>query len=83
MAWFKEWQRGRELLCSMGVDTQAMQQKILEALVNPSLTAARTFPRPTARKERPKAACWKKYSRDLTKAARDGELDLRLAAHGN
>lgn len=47
------------LLRSMGVDTQEMQQKILEALAKSSPTAARTPPHPAAKTERPKAAFWK------------------------
>ena len=62
------------LLHSMGVDTQALQQKILENLANSQPDGENT---PSADGQSAVSGdnVLEKYSRDLTKAAQDGELD--------
>ena len=55
------------LLRSMGVDTQEMQQKILEALAKSQPDGGEDG--------KAEGSVLEKYSRDLTKAAQDGELD--------
>ncbi len=64
------------LLRSMGADTQEMQQKILENLANnqPEATDAPSAPS-NENAASTEGNVLDKYSRDLTKAAQDGELD--------
>ena len=63
------------LLRSMGVDTQAMQQKILEALVKSQPDGGEDVSAPDGEEGKAEGSVLEKYSRDLTKAAQDGELD--------
>ena len=63
------------LLRSMGVDTQAMQQKILEALVKSQPDGGEDVSAPEGEEGKAEGSVLEKYSRDLTKAAQDGELD--------
>ena len=63
------------LLRSMGVDTQAMQQKILEALVKSQPDGSEDVSAPEGEEGKAEGSVLEKYSRDLTKAAQDGELD--------
>ena len=63
------------LLRSMGVDTQAMQQKILEALVKSQPDGGEDVSPPEGEEGKAEGSVLEKYSRDLTKAAQDGELD--------
>ena len=63
------------LLRSMGVDTQAMQQKILEALVKSQPDGGEDVSAPDGEEGKAEGSVPEKYSRDLTKAAQDGELD--------
>ena len=63
------------LLRTMGADPQEMQQKILENLANNQPEGG---DQPAAPSENPSGGegnVLEKYSRDLTKAAQDGELD--------
>ena len=62
------------LLHSMGVDTQALQQKILENLAN-SQPDGEGAPSADGQRTPSGDNVLEKYSRDLTKAAQDGELD--------
>ena len=59
----------------MGVDTQAMQQKILEALVKSQPDGGEDVSAPDGEEGKAEGSVLEKYSRDLTKAAQDGELD--------
>ena len=59
----------------MGVDTQAMQQKILEALVKSQPDGGEDVSAPEGEEGKAEGSVLEKYSRDLTKAAQDGELD--------
>ena len=63
------------LLRSMGVDTQAMQQKILEALVKSQPDGGEDASASGGEDGKAEGSVLEKYSRDLTKAAQDGELD--------
>ena len=63
------------LLRSMGVDTQAMQQKILEALVKSQPDGGEDVSASGGEDGKAEGSVLEKYSRDLTKAAQDGELD--------
>ena len=63
------------LLRSMGVDTQAMQQKILEALAKSQPDGGEDVSAPEGEEGKAEGSVLEKYSRDLTKAAQDGELD--------
>ncbi len=63
------------LLRSMGVDTQAMQQKILETLVKSQPDGGEDVSAPEGEEGKAEGSVLEKYSRDLTKAAQDGELD--------
>ena len=63
------------LLRSMGVETQAMQQKILEALVKSQPDGGEDVSAPDGEEGKAEGSVLEKYSRDLTKAAQDGELD--------
>ena len=63
------------LLRSMDVDTQAMQQKILEALVKSQPDGGEDVSAPEGEEGKAEGSVLEKYSRDLTKAAQDGELD--------
>ena len=63
------------LLRSMGVDTQAMQQKILEALVKSQPDGGEDVSAPDGEEGKAEGSVLEKYSHDLTKAAQDGELD--------
>lgn len=63
------------LLRTMGADPQEMQQKILENLANNQPEAGEQ-PAPAAEPQNSSDSnVLEKYSRDLTKAAQDGELD--------
>ena len=63
------------LLRSMGVDTQEMQQKILEALAKSQPDGGEDTSAPGGEEGKAEGSVLEKYSRDLTKAAQDGELD--------
>ena len=64
------------LLRSMGVDTQEMQQKILEALAKSQPDGGEeSAAAPGGEEGSGQGNVLEKYSRDLTKAAQDGELD--------
>ena len=64
------------LLRSMGVDTQEMQQKILEALAKSQPDGGEEgASAPGEEHGSAEGNVLEKYSRDLTKAAQDGELD--------
>ena len=64
------------LLRSMGVDTQEMQQKILEALAKSQPDGGEEgTSAPGEEHGSAEGNVLEKYSRDLTKAAQDGELD--------
>ena len=63
------------LLRSMGVDTQAMQQKILEALAKSQPDGGEDASASGGEDGKAEGSVLEKYSRDLTKAAQDGELD--------
>ena len=64
------------LLRSMGVDTQEMQQKILEALAKSQPDGGEeSAAAPGGEEGGGQGNVLEKYSRDLTKAAQDGELD--------
>ena len=63
------------LLRSMGVDTQEMQQKILEALVKSQPDGGEDASASGGEDGKAEGGVLEKYSRDLTKAAQDGELD--------
>ena len=63
------------LLRSMGVDTQVMQQKILEALVKSQPDGGEDASASGGEDGKAEGSVLEKYSRDLTKAAQDGELD--------
>ena len=64
------------LLRSMGVDTQEMQQKILEALAKSQPDGGEeSAAAPGGGEGSGQGNVLEKYSRDLTKAAQDGELD--------
>ena len=63
------------LLRSMGVDTQEMQQKILEALVKSQPDGGEDASASGGEDGKAEGSVLEKYSRDLTKAAQDGELD--------
>ena len=63
------------LLRSMGVDTQEMQQKILEALAKSQPDGGEDVSAPDGEEGKAEGSVLEKYSRDLTKAAQDGELD--------
>ena len=63
------------LLRSMGVDTQEMQQKILEALAKSQPDGSEDVSAPDGEEGKAEGSVLEKYSRDLTKAAQDGELD--------
>ena len=63
------------LLRSMCVDTQAMQQKMLEALVKSQPDGGEDVSAPEGEEGKAEGSVLEKYSRDLTKAAQDGELD--------
>ena len=63
------------LLRSMGVDTQEMQQKILEALAKSQPEGGEDTSAPGGEEGKAEGSVLEKYSRDLTKAAQDGELD--------
>ena len=64
------------LLRSMGVDTQEMQQKILEALAKSQPDGGEeNAAAPGGEEGSGQGNVLEKYSRDLTKAAQDGELD--------
>ena len=63
------------LLRSMGVDTQATQQKMLEALVKSQPDGGEDVSAPEGEEGKAEGSVLEKYSRDLTKAAQDGELD--------
>ncbi len=64
------------LLRSMGVDTQDMQQKILEALAKSQPDGGEEgASAPGEEHGSAEGNVLEKYSRDLTKAAQDGELD--------
>ena len=76
LALLKEGEGGAvSLLRSMGVDTQAMQQKILEALVKSQPDGGEDVSAPEGEEGKAEGSVLEKYSRDLTKAAQDGELD--------
>ena len=63
------------LLRSMGVDTQEMQQKILEALAKSQPDGGEDASASGGEDGKAEGSVLEKYSRDLTKAAQDGELD--------
>ena len=63
------------LLRAMGVDTQAMQQKILDNLANGQPDGGEEASGPASEEGGSSGNVLEKYSRDLTKAAQDGELD--------
>ena len=63
------------LLRSMGVDTQVMQQKILEALAKSQPDGGEDASASGGEDGKAEGSVLEKYSRDLTKAAQDGELD--------
>ena len=63
------------LLRSMGVDIQALQQKILENVANSQPDGTEAPAAPGQETQAAAANILEKYSRDLTKAAQDGELD--------
>ena len=63
------------LLRSMGVDTQEMQQKILEALAKSQPDGGEEASASGGEDGKAEGSVLEKYSRDLTKAAQDGELD--------
>ena len=63
------------LLRSMGVDTQEMQQKILEALAKSQPDGGEDASASGGEDGKGEGSVLEKYSRDLTKAAQDGELD--------
>jgi len=63
------------LLRSMGVDIQALQQKILENVSNSQPDGTEAPAQPGQETQAAAANILEKYSRDLTKAAQDGELD--------
>ncbi len=64
------------LLREMGVDTNVLQQKITEGLSKGKPDGeASALPQSKAEKASPSTTVLDKYSRDLTKAAQDGELD--------
>ena len=63
------------LLRSMGVDTQEMQQKILEALAKSQPDGGEEGASAPGEEGKAEGSVLEKYSRDLTKAAQDGELD--------
>ena len=59
----------------MGVDTQEMQQKILEALAKSQPDGGEDASASGGEDGKAEGSVLEKYSRDLTKAAQDGELD--------
>ena len=63
------------LLRSMGVDTQEMQQKILEVLAKSQPDGGEDASASGGEDGKAEGSVLEKYSRDLTKAAQDGELD--------
>ena len=63
------------LLRSMGVDAQEMQQKILEALAKSQPDGGEDASASGGEDGKAEGSVLEKYSRDLTKAAQDGELD--------
>ena len=63
------------LLRSMRVDTQEMQQKILEALAKSQPDGGEDASASGGEDGKAEGSVLEKYSRDLTKAAQDGELD--------
>ena len=63
------------LLKSMGVDTQDLQQKLLEALASNQPENSEEASSSGASPTQENGGILEKHSRDLTKAAQDGELD--------
>lgn len=63
------------LLRSMGVDIQALQQKILESIMGAQPDGMDASPAQDGEERSAEGGILEKYSRDLTRAAQDGELD--------
>ena len=63
------------LLRSMGVDIQALQQKIQESIMSAQPDGMDASPAHDGEEGAAEGGVLEKYSRDLTRAAQDGELD--------